>query len=297
MVVLGCGDVGLRFARLYASRMRIVGVVRRDDARAAVRAAGAVPLRADLDAPRALRRLGGLAPRVLHSAPPPASGSTDPRTRHALAALHAARIWVYLSTSGVYGDCGGAAIDETRRVAPRNDRAVRRVAAERLLRRRAASGAIRSTVLRVPGIYAAERLPIERLQRGTPALIDTDDVHTNHIHADDLARIAFAALWRGRSQRTMHAVDRSAMRMGEYFDAVARAFGLPAPPRLPREALRAAVSPMLWSFMSESRRLSDRRLARELRVRLHWPTVDDFLRSVGTASSAEPGMLCFTAAY
>ncbi len=280
-MVLGCGDVGLRFVRAYAGRLRIVGVVRRDEARDAVRAAGALPLRADLDARRGLSRLAGLGARVLHSAPPPSEGRDDPRTRHALDAMHRARAWVYLSTTGVYGDCGGARFDETRPVAPRNDRAVRRVAAERALRRRAARGAIRATVLRVPGIYAAERLPLERLRRGTPALVDADDVHTNHVHADDLARIAFVALMRGRSQRTVHAVDDSLMKMGEYFDAVARAYGLPPPPRLPREQLRAAVSPMLWSFMSESRRLENRRLRRELRVRLRWPTVDAFLRAHG----------------
>lgn len=263
--------------------MRVIGVVRRAEAADAVRAAGAMPIRADLDDRRTLRRLAGLAPRVLHSAPPPGEGRDDPRTRRALAALHAARIWVYFSTTGVYGDCGGASFDETRAVAPRNDRAVRRVAAERRLRRRAATGAIRVTVLRVPGIYAAERLPIERLQRGTPALLDADDVHTNHIHADDLARIASVAMWRGRSQRTVHAVDDTTMKMGQYFDAVAKAFDLPRPPRLSREALRAAVSPVLWSFMSESRRLDNRRLRRELRVRLRWPTVDTFLRAHGTS--------------
>jgi nucleoside-diphosphate-sugar epimerase len=280
LVLLGCGDVGLRFAAMYADRMRIVGVVRRAEAAAGVRAAGATPLQVDLDDRRACARLTGLAPRVLHSAPPPATGSGDPRTRHAIAALPRAHGWVYLSTTGVYGDCGGELIDETRRVAPHNERAVRRVAAERMLRRRAAQGRIRATVLRVPGIYAADRLPLERLRRGTPALEAADDGFTNHIHADDLARIAFTALWRGRSQRTVHAVDDSAMKMGDYFDAVARAFGLPPPPRLPREVLRAAVSPMLWSFMSESRRLANRRLHRELRVRLRHPTVAAFLATL-----------------
>lgn len=281
MVVLGCGDVGLRFVRRFAERMRVVGVVRRDEAADAVRAAGGVPMRADLDDRRTLRRLAGLAPRVLHSAPPPSEGLDDPRTARALAALRGARTWVYLSTTGVYGDCGGAFFDETRPVAPRNDRALRRVAAEHRLGRAAARGTIRSTVLRVPGIYALERLPTDRLRRGTPALIDEHDVHTNHIHADDLTLIAHVALWRGRSQRTVHAVDDSDMKMGTYFDAVARAFGLPPPPRLDRDALRAAVSPMLWSFMSESRRLANRRLRRELRVRLRWPTVDAFLAAHG----------------
>jgi len=280
LVLLGCGDVGLRFAAMYADRLRIVGVVRRAEAAPAVRAAGAHPMRIDLDDRRACARLAGLAPRVLHSAPPPAAGRDDPRTKHALAALARARDWVYLSTTGVYGDCGGALIDETRRVAPHNERAVRRVVAERMLRRRAARGRIRATVLRVPGIYAADRLPLERLRRGAPALEPADDGYTNHIHADDLARIAFTALWRGRSQRTVHAVDDSTMKMGDYFDAVARAFDLPLPPRLPRDALRAAVSPMLWSFMAESRRLDNRRLHRELRVRLRHPTVAAFLATL-----------------
>jgi nucleoside-diphosphate-sugar epimerase len=286
VIVLGCGDVGLRFARAFSGRLRIVGVVRRDEALAGVRDAGARPVRADLVERRTLARLAGLGRYVLHSAPPPAEGRDDPGTRRALGALHGARHWVYLSTTGVYGDCGGARFDETRALAPANDRAVRRVAAERALRARAASGAIRSTVLRVPGIYAAQRLPLERLSRGTPALIDADDVYTNHVHADDLARIAFAALLRGRSQRTVHAVDDSSMKMGEYFDAVARAYGMPPPPRLPREALRTAVSPMLWSFMSESRQLDNRRLHRELRVRLRWPTVAAFLRAHGSSSAS-----------
>lgn len=280
LVLLGCGDVGLRFVRMYADRLHIIGVVRRTEALEAVREAGATPLRIDLDDLRASRRLRGLAPFVLHSAPPPSSGKGDPRTKHALQAMPQATAWVYLSTTGVYGDCGGARFDETRAVAPRNERALRRVAAETLLRRRAATGSARVNVLRVPGIYAGDRLPVERLQRGTPALIDADDVYTNHIHADDLARIAFAALWRGRSQRVIHAVDDSDMKMGEYFEAVAQAFGLPSPPRLPREQLREAVSPMLLSFMSESRRLDNSRLKRELRVRLRFPQVADFLKTV-----------------
>ncbi|MFZ4758460.1 MAG: NAD-dependent epimerase/dehydratase family protein [Burkholderiaceae bacterium] len=287
--MLGCGDVGLRFAKAYSDRLRVIGAVRRDDAMPAVRATGATPIRVDLDARRTLDRLAGLAPRVLHSAPPPAAGVDDPRTARALAALHASPRWVYLSTTGVYGDCDGAWFDETRAVAPRNDRAVRRVAAEHRLRARAARGAIRATVLRVPGIYALDRLPLDRLRRGTPALVPDDDVYTNHIHADDLARIAFVALWRGRSQRTVHAVDDTSMKMGDYFDAVARAYALPAPPRLSRPALVAAVSPMLLSFMSESRRLSNRRLRHELRVRLRWPTVDVFLQSHGRSAPVDRG--------
>ena len=280
VVLLGCGDVGLRFIQAFGSRLRVFGVVRRAQAMEGIRQAGGVPLLVDLDDRIMSRRLRGLAARVLHSAPPPQVGLDDVRTRHALAALPHAQRWVYLSTTGVYGDCGGAWVDETRPVAPHNDRAIRRVAAERLLRRHAARTAAQVLILRVPGIYARDRLPIERLQRGTPALQPLDDGYTNHIHADDLACIAFTALWHAGGSRVIHAVDDSALKMGDYFDAVADAFGLARPPRLPREALKAAVSPMLWSFMSESRRLRNDRLKRELRVRLQYPTVATLLARV-----------------
>ena len=154
---------------------------------------------------------------------------------------------------------------------------MRRVDAERCLRAWAKRSASRLSILRVPGIYARERLPIERLQNGTPALCAEDDVFTNHIHADDLARIIELALARGRANRVYHAVDDSAMKMGDYFDAVARAFGLPLAPRLPRDQLRSQVSTVLLSFMSESRRLDNRRMKEELGVRLRYRDVESGL--------------------
>jgi nucleoside-diphosphate-sugar epimerase len=271
-VILGCGDVGLRLIRAYAPRLHLIAAARSDAGLEQARQAGARALRMDLDDPVSLRRLRGLAPRVLYSAPPPESGRSDPRARRAVARLAHTLRWVYLSTSGVYGDCAGAWVDETRPVAPRNDRAIRRVAAEGFMR-----ATHRALILRVPGIYAEDRLPLARLRQGTPALAPAEDGYTNHIHAQDLASIAFTALWRGGAARVIHAVDQSELRMGEWFDAVADRYGLPRPPRLDRASLQARVSPMLWSFMSESRRLRSERLRRELRVRLRWPTVQDFL--------------------
>ena len=191
-----------------------------------------------------------------------------------------------MGTTGVYGDCRGQWVAETRPLHPQTDRARRRVHAEALVRRWARHTGSCATILRVPGIYALDRQggdPRDRVRRGTPSLIPQQDGYTNHIHADDLARIAFYALWRGGSGRVMHAVDASDMRMGDWFDAVADTFGLSRPPRLSREEVRAQVSPMLWSFMSESRRLSDQRLHRELRCGLVWPTVTAFLKSLKTS--------------
>jgi nucleoside-diphosphate-sugar epimerase len=273
LLVVGCGDVGMRLLPLVRARFRVFAVTSQPARHAELRAAGAVPLTADLDQPATLARLAPLADFVVHLAPPPGQGALDRRTRNLVAILPDTAKLVYISTTGVYGDCGGALFDETRPPRPANPRALRRVDAERVLRRWARKSGGRIAILRVPGIYAHDRLPLERLQKGTPALAAEDDVYTNHIHADDLARLIMLALFRAAPSRVYHAVDDSELRMGEYFDAVADARGLPRPPRLPRAQLQEAVSPVMLSFMSESRRLRNDRIKRELGMRLRYPTV------------------------
>lgn len=283
LLIIGCGDVGMRLLPLVRARFRVFALTSQPERCAELRRAGAVPVVGDLDCPRTLKRLAGLAQYVVHLAPPQPDGATDRRTRGLAALLPAGGRVVYVSTSGVYGDCRGELVTETRPVAPRNARAWRRVDAERVLRdwaRRTGSGL---AILRVPGIYAAGRLPIKRLEQGTPALLPADDVFTNHIHADDLAQIAALALFRARPGRVYHAVDDSRLKMGEYFDTVADAFRLPRPPRLARADLQAQVSPMLLSFMSESRRLDNHRLHQELGVRLRYPDVAAAVAAIALA--------------
>jgi nucleoside-diphosphate-sugar epimerase len=192
---------------------------------------------------------------------------------------------VYASTSGVYGDCGGARIDETRRLNPATERARRRADAEARVRWFGRATGACVSVLRVPGIYASDRPgghPRERLARGTPVLAAGDDVFTNHIHADDLARACVAALFRGAPQRAYHASDDTELAMGDYFDLAADLAGLPRPPRISRAQARERLSPVQLSFLSESRRLDNARLKRELRLKLRYPTVADGLRQDGT---------------
>ena len=273
VLVVGCGDVGMRLLPLLLPRYRVLAVTSQPDRCAELRALGAVPIVADLDRPHTLRRLAGLATRVLHLAPPQPDGLLDRRTRNLCAILPDHARVVYVSTSGVYGDCGGALIAETRPLAPQNARAHRRVDAEQVLRRWGRRAGAAVSILRVPGIYGADRLPLKRLREGTPALAEADDVYTNHIHADDLARIIVRAMARGLPGRVYHAVDDSEMKMAQYFDAVADAYGLPRPPRLARAELERVVTPALLSFMSESRRMRNDRLKSELGVRLHYPSV------------------------
>ena len=268
LLLIGCGDVGMRLLPLLCSRFRVFAVTRDAERSAELRALGALPIVADLDQPASLARLRGLAQHIVHLAPPRPDGTVDQRTRNLAAVLPQGARLVYVSTTGVYGDCGGALIDETRTVAPKNARAARRVDAERVLRAWAMESGGSAAILRVPGIYARERLPMKRLREGTPALRPEDDVYTNHIQADDLARIIALALFRARPGRVYHATDDTRLKMADYFDAVADAAGLPRAPRLPREQLRAVVSPLLMSYMSESRRLDNTRMRRELGVRL-----------------------------
>lgn len=282
ILIIGSGDVATRALPWLTRRFRVFALVRCAENAARLRAAGAVPLIADLDDRRSLARLAGIADVVLHFAPPPAHGDADPRTKALLAALGTRaslpQRLVYISTTGVYGDCGGAAVDETWPCRPRSARARRRVDAERRVRAFGCRTGVRTSMLRAPGIYAADRLPVERLQRGDPVLNAGEDVHTNHIHADDLARLACAAVFRGRGGRVWNAVDDTRLKMGDYFDQVADALGLPRPPRLSRAEIATRLSPMTLSFMAESRRLDNRRMKRELRIPLRFPTVADGLR-------------------
>ena len=284
LLIVGCGDVGLRVVKLLRGRWRLLALTSSPQRCEFLRAAGVLPVVGDLDDARSLTglaRLACAADAVLHLAPPPGHGDTDTRTArllHTLARSGDGRVRriVYGSTSGVYGDCAGAYIDETYPVNPTTDRARRRVDAEQQLRGFGRAFGVRVTLLRIPGIYAGDRVggdPRDRVRRGTPVLADVDDVHTNHIHADDLARACVAALHRGLPQRVVHACDDTDMKMGAYFDLAADLTGLPRPPRISRSEAAQQMSPMQLSFMSESRRLDNTRLKQELRLRLRYPTV------------------------
>jgi len=286
ILIVGCGDVGLRVARLIGGRARLFALSHSPERYATLRAAGVTPIAGDLDDRASLKRLAGLADVVLHFAPPPGEGETDPRTRRLLAAFscrpHASRpaphvSLIYISTSGVYGDCAGAVVAETRPARPNNSRAKRRADAESHLRAWGRRGH-HVAILRAPGIYAQDRMPADRVRKGLPAIFAEDDAYTNHIHAEDLARLALAALFRGKPNRLYNAVDDSGLKMGDWFDVVADHLDLPRPPRLPRQEVIAAVTPAMRTFLTESRRLSNVRAKRELGFRLKYPTVRQGLR-------------------
>lgn len=261
LLIVGFGDIARRALPQLARRFAVSSVSRHDGL--------------DLDRPETLRFEG--ADAVLHLAPPPPTGDSDPRTANLLAVLEKGRILparlVYVSTSGVYGDCGGARVDESRPIAPATPRARRRADAERQLAAWCSGKKASLIILRTPGIYAADRLPLERLRAGTPVLRAEEDVYTNHIHADDLARAAVRALEEDAPAGVFNASDDSEIRMGDWLDLVADRLGLPRPPRLPRSRFKD-----INDFMRESRRLDNRRLKEVLGLQLRYPTVYEGLK-------------------
>ena len=222
LLIIGCGDVAVRALGSLRQRYRIFGLTHSRSRVAQLRQCGIVPIVGDLDDPASLGGLAGIAHDVLHTAPPPSAGARDTRTAHLIAALAKGKSLpqqlVYISTSGVYGDCAGALVDETRALRPQTERAQRRVDAEKQLREWGRRSRVRVSILRAPGIYSAERLPVKRLEAGLPALRPEEDGYTNHVHADDLARMAVAALRFGYAGRMYNASDDTVLKMGDYFD-------------------------------------------------------------------------------
>jgi nucleoside-diphosphate-sugar epimerase len=283
ILIIGCGDIGLRVAKQLSRSHRVFALTSQQSRFQELREVGATPILGNLDQPETLWRLSGLAQTVIHLAPPQNQGNRDCRTRNLVRILaqgsNTVRRLIYISTTGVYGDHRGAKVSEATPVTPQSERAQRRVDAERVLRLWGPAHGVAVTILRVPGIYAANRLPIERLQSQTPALLPEEDAYSNHIHSDDLASLICAAIYHGKPQRIINTCDGGETKMGDYFDEVADAFGLDRPTRMPGAELQKIVSPMLWSFMRESRRVANTRL-HELKRPLRYPSVAHFLKTI-----------------
>lgn len=279
-LIVGFGDIGQRVAKLgLDAGLGVSALVRSPRLMAGVTAVAG-----DLDQAASLGVLADLSPHVvLHFAPPPGAGLRDVRTTHLLAALESKppqRI-VYISTSGVYGDCAGAWVDETHPVNPGNDRSCRRVDAERQLSAFAERHAMPLVILRVPGIYGPGRLPLERIRRGDPVVCPEEaplgSLWSNRIHADDLAAIAIRAAQDDAPPGIYNASDDEPASMTDYIYHVAAAVGLPRPPCVSLLEAQRVFSPGILEYLNESRRLDNRRMKAELGVNLRYPTLAEGL--------------------
>jgi nucleoside-diphosphate-sugar epimerase len=289
MLIIGCGYLGERLARHYLSVGYPVTATTRSPARAEMlRSLGCDALRLDLDSDP-LPALPTAGCDLFYLAPPPARGGTDPRSRGLIEALNRdgqPRRVLYIGTTGVYGDCGGAWVDETWPPNPAADRARRRLDAETAWRHWSEERGRALVVLRVAGIYGPGRLPLQRLRDGVP-MVDRDQAPwTNRIHIDDLVSACVAAMRRGRPGRVYNACDGHPLRMTDYFNRVADAAGLPRPPLVSVDEARTQLSPGMLSYLAESRRLSNRLMLDELGVRLRYPDLD---AGLAASLSESPG--------
>jgi nucleoside-diphosphate-sugar epimerase len=280
--------VGTRLARQYQERGEsVLGLVRSQAGLARLRDLGIPGIRRDLETDD-LSELPLRGARVFYLAPPPGHGETDIITRRLADAFSRTgdpgRL-VYVSTTGVYGDCGGAWVDEDWPARPSVDRARRRWDAEERLRQWSRETGGELIVLRVAGIYGPDRLPVERIRRGLPLVREEEAPFSNRIHVDDLVAALEAAMDRGTPGAVYNACDGHPSTMTDYFLRVADAVGLPRPPLIPLAEANSRLSEGMVSYLSESRRLSNRRLVEELGVRLSYPTLADGLREVRPAGA------------
>jgi len=276
VLIVGCGDIGRRVAKRWQGTP-VSGLVRSTTSAGHLEQAGITPLQVDLDDPDSLKALPLADTLVYYFAPPPATGITDPRMGHFLAAIdpdHLPARIVYISTSGVYGDRGGEVVNEDTPPNPQVDRARRRYDAEQQLRRFGQEHGVAVVILRVGGIYGPGRLPRKRLEDRVPIIHEHLAPSTNRIHAEDLAQICVAAARRGRADTIYNVSDGTDSNMTEYFNTVADFLKLPRPPTIDWQEAERTISKGMLSYLRESRRMDNRRMREELGIELQYPTLE-----------------------
>lgn len=278
VMIAGCGDVGQRLAaRLAEHHARLWALVQRTTSLERLRDLPLEAVAVDLDRSGAIAWPDWAGDACLYYfVPPPREGRTDPRLQRLLGAIPAGRRpqrIIYLSTSAVYGHRDGSWVDEDTPPQPDSERGHRRLAAEQTLQSWCAAEQVPYVILRVPGIYGPGRLPIHRLQSGAPLVDERESSYTNRIHVDDLVEVCLAAAARAPDNRIYNVSDGHPTTMTDYMLQIADLLGLDAPPIISLDEAQAVLSPALLSFLNESKRLDNRRMLKELGVKLRYPTL------------------------
>ena len=293
VLIVGCGDIGVRVARLImATGGQVTALARSRQSQARLEGVGLKTVPGTLDDPQTLDKLDPTGKLVFYFAPPPGGGSIDSRLRNFCQVIGAdrapARV-IYISTSGVYGDCGGDWVSEETPVNPQTSRAQRRADAEQTLTAWGAELGVAIVILRVTGIYGPGRLPLARLQQGHPVLREEESPPTNRIHADDLAAVCVAAAERAGDGAIYNVSDGRPGTMTQYFNALADLLGLPRPPQVSMAEAQQVMNPMMLSYLTESRRMENRKMLAELGIELKYPDLASGLQNV-TAQLDAPNM-------
>lgn len=282
ILIAGCGYVGQRLASRLRERYEVTALVRSAESAALLKSSGLPAIALDFDRVRA----GAAVPErldqeaIVYLTPPPAMGESDLRLdRFLQLATVPPKTFVYISTTGVYGDTAGRIVDESSPLQPRTDRARRRISAEEMTRVWCSERRVRRVVLRVPGIYGPQRLPLERLRRREAVVSERDAGVSNRIHVDDLVEACVQAIVNPEARGVYNVTDGMPLSSTTFLNRVATLAGFPCPPQVPMEEAQLTFSPDRLSFLNESRRVSNARMLKHLRVKLRYADVDEGIRA------------------
>jgi len=286
IVIVGCGDIGQRVAKIWKNQGKSVfGLTRSEESLNTLRQQHLHAIPADLDNTESLSELNGRLSKeslLYYFAPPSVKGVEDTRMRNFLNAMTSENLpaqFIYISTSGVYGDQQGQLINEQTPANPQVDRAKRRYHAELQLQKWAKKHAVALTILRVGGIYGPGRLPLQRLKDEIPMLHENLAPLTNRIHADDLAQVCVAAANKKAAGQIYNVSDGSNSNMTEYFNTIADACGLKRPPLVDWDEAEKTISKGMLSYLKESRKMDNSKMIKELGITLKYPTLKDGLKN------------------
>jgi nucleoside-diphosphate-sugar epimerase len=277
--IIGCGDIGRRVSALYDNQI-IQGLIQSEASQFACEQANIKTTRINLDDAYHFTSEQFKDANIFYFAPPPPIGKTDSRLETFLKTIEGQpkRI-VLISTTGIYGDSKGEWIDENTPTNPKADRAHRRLSAEHALQGWANNHNKEYMILRVPGIYAKDRLPLSRLKKGLAVVNESEAGWTNRIHADDLAQACKAAMHCEYKNQIINVTDGNPSSMTDYFNQVADYADLPRAPQISMKEAEKSLSEGMVSYLKESRRIKNDKMLNTLKIKLEYPNLKSALKN------------------
>ncbi|MFT4634723.1 MAG: nucleoside-diphosphate-sugar epimerase [Arenicella sp.] len=281
-LIFGCGDVGRRIAKALIKDglepSAISGLVNSVNSQQQSASIGVLCRLIDLDSLET-NLLAGLTScnnaELYYTIAPQKHGLSDQRSdaliKHFMAANILPSKVVLISTTGVYGDCDGDWVSELSTTQPQTERGQRRLDSERQWLTWGESQGVSVVVLRAPGIYAFSRLPRARLERRTPVVNASECGFSNRVHADDLAAMCCMAMREAPAAEIYNATDGTPGKITEYLQAAAQALNYPPLPEISLSQAQQQLSPGMLSYLSESRKISNRKIVEGLGYKLLYP--------------------------
>ena len=285
--IAGCGYIGERVALLYKeSGAKVTCMVRSLEHAAQLESLGFDSVILSLDDPAEYPALSLSDSEVFYLVPPPGGGISDSRARNFIARISNAEKpskIIYMSATSVYSETSGGVVTEVSPTTPASAMGKRRLDAEAAFLTYGLKKKSPVIILRVSGIYGPGRLPLMQISQGQPLLREEESGPSNRIHADDLASICLAAAQHGENGAIFNVSDGNPSSMTTYFNACADALNLPRQQQVTLEEARQVMSPLMFSYVSDSRIIDNSQMLDRLNISLRYPSISE-----GLAASVAP---------